>query len=196
MTMQFRILLLLTCICVALPGVAQKTLSEIQTIRPEFAKNTMAAKFGPGFKLDSKFPATVADFDGDGKEDLLMVGIAKDPLGYSNKHEYKVIDPYDAYFGFGDPKITTRFGNFGDGSYRCVLVMHDWRAEKPKGKFVIVNLPFQKMSLQETPFKKKSVVGIYVEEVGGMNAVVFWDGKKYRWEPTDFTSDNDSPKGQ
>ena len=29
------------------------------------------------------------------------------------------------------------------------------------------------------------------ELAGGLNALVFWDGKKYRWEPTEFSSDFD-----
>lgn len=184
--MPYRMLLLLASFAVALYGTAQQPL---QTSRPDFAKDYMAAQFGPGFKLDPAFTVFTADFDGDGNEDLLMVGIGKDPLGNSVHSRYKVLDPSNAYFGYGDPKITTRFGSFGDGSYRCLLVVHNWRAEKPKAKFVIVNLPFQKMSLGQTPYKKKSLTGIYVEEASGMNAVVFWDGKKYRWEPTEFASD-------
>jgi hypothetical protein len=153
----------------------------------------MVKQFGPPFKLDPTFPVAKADFDGDGTEDLLMVAISKDPLGESNHSNYKVLDPYNSYFGYGNPKVTTRFGGFGDGSHRCILVVHNWKAEKPKAKFVIVNLPFQKMSLGQTPYKKKSLTGVFVEEVGGMNAVVFWDGRKYRWEPTEFSADPNIP---
>jgi hypothetical protein len=192
--MPYRILLVLLCAGVWLCADAQQASPELETRRPDFAKDYMAKQFGPIFKLDPAFPtAATGDFDGDGKEDLVMVGISKDPLGESNNRNYKVVDPSNSYFGFGDPKITTRFSSFGDDSHRCILVAHDWRAEKPKAKFVIVNLPFQKMSLGQTPYKKKSVTGIFVEEVGGMNAVVFFDGKKYRWEPTEFTRDPNVP---
>jgi hypothetical protein len=186
-------MLLLLCASVSLCATAQNTTPSLQSKRPDFGKDYMAAQFGPGFKLDPAFSPSTGDFDADGNEDLLMIGISKDPLSDSNSKNYKVQDPSNSYFGFGDPKITTRFGSFGDGSHRCILLVHSWRAEKPKAKFVIVNIAFQKVSLGQTPYKKKSVTGVYVEEVGGMNAVVFWDGKKYRWEPTQFSTDPNIP---
>jgi hypothetical protein len=108
---------------------------------------------------------------------------------------YRVLDPYDAYFGFGDPKVTIKFAGFGDGTSHCVLVVHNYRAATPKAKFVLVNLPFEKLGLGSFSLKKKTVAGIATTEEGGLNAVVYWNGKKYKWEPTDF-SDNTSQLDQ
>lgn len=147
--------------------------------------------FGGGFSIDAKFQPLAADFDNDGVEDLAVVTIGRNPLQNSNSAGFKVIDPYDSYFGFGDTKITARFADMGDGTAHCVLMIHSWQSAKPKAKFVIVNLPFEKLSLGAAPYKKKTVVGLSAREMGGLNAMVFWDGKKYRWEPTEFSSDFD-----
>jgi hypothetical protein len=152
-------------------------------------QQTIEAQFGADFKRDSKFAPMIADFDSDGAQDLVLVGIGKNPLGAQNLKNYKVVDPYDSYFGFGDPRVTTKFADFGDGTSHCVLVIHDYQAATPKAKFVIVNLPFERLSQSVTPFKKKTVTAISATEEGGLNAMVFWDGKKYRWEPTDFSTD-------
>ncbi len=152
-------------------------------------QQTIDAQFGSDFKLDPKFAPIIADFDSDGAQDLVLVSIGKNPLAAQNLKNYKVIDPYDSYFGFGDPRVTTKFADFGDGSSHCLLVIHSYQAETPKAKFVIVNLPFEKLSQTIAPFKKRTVPAISATEEGGLNANVFWDGKKYRWEPTDFSTD-------
>jgi len=155
---------------------------------PDF-QQTIETQFGSDFKLDPKFAPMISDFDGDGVPDLVLVSIGRNPLGAQNSKGYKVVDPYDSYFGFGDPKVTTKFADFGDGSSHCLLVIHDYQAATPKAKFVIVNLPFERLSQSSTSFKKKTVTSISATEEGGLNAMVFWDGKKYRWDPTDFSTD-------
>ncbi|HWR15199.1 MAG TPA: hypothetical protein VN577_10240 [Terriglobales bacterium] len=154
----------------------------------------MDSQFGEGFKVDPKFHPLPADFDGDGVEDVAIVTFGKDPLARSADKNYKVVDPYDEYFGFGDAKVTARFSGFGDGTSHCVNVIHDWRNQKPKAKFVIINLPFESLGLGTVPYKKRTVTGIAAKEGGGLNALVFWDGKKYRWEPSEFSNDADLPR--
>jgi hypothetical protein len=145
--------------------------------------------FGDGFTVDPKFAPLTGDFDADGTEDLAVVVFTKHPRANSNQKNYKVIDPYDAYFGFGDPKITSAFSDSGDGTSHCVIIIHDWRSAAPKGKFVIVNLPFEGLTTANVPYKKKTLVGLAATEYGGLNAMVYWDGKKYRWEPSEFSND-------
>ncbi len=186
--MPSRIALLLAGLCVAASLMAQEPEKAADPKPPKPSnpvQRVIDDQFGDGFKLDAAFQPISADFDGDGTEDLALVVVSKRPMANSQEKNYKVIDPYDSYFGFGDPKITSKF-DFGDGTSHCVLLMHDWRTGAPKMKFVIVNLPFEKLELGKMPLKKKTVAAISTIEYGGLNALVFWDGKKYRWEPIEF----------
>lgn len=146
------------------------------------AQQVCTREFGDAFKLDPKFPPMLADLDGDGQEDVVLVATGKKPLAGELDHHYRVIDPYDAYFGFGDPKITVQFAATNALEARYLLVVHNWRA--PKAKFVIINLPFENLSLIRVTHKKKVTAAIHVEETGGLDADVYWDGKKYRWAPS------------
>ena len=139
-------------------------------------------EFGDTFKLDPKFAPLTADLDGDGQEDLVLVATSKNPLGGELDHHYLAIDPYDSFFGFGDPKITVQFSATNALTTRYVLVVHNWRA--PKAKFVIVNLPFDSLSVGKTAIKKKKITvsTIHATEAGGLGSDVYWDGKKYKWK--------------
>ncbi len=193
--MSSRIVLLLSISALALTALAQdqgKPTAPPQKAKPapNPVQRVVDDQFGDGFKLDPAYKPLLADFDGDGTEDLALVVIAKKPMANSQEKNFKVVDPYDSYFGYGDPKITTSF-EFGDGTSRCVVVMHDWRAGAPKMKFVIVNLPFQKLEVGKMALKKKTVAALSAIEYGGLNSLVFWDGKKYKWEPNQFLDGSD-----
>lgn len=149
---------------------------------PLDAQQLCTREFGDAFKPDLKFPPMLADLDGDGQEDLVLVATSKNPLAGQLDHGYRAIDPYDAYFGFGDPKVTMQFTATNALEARYLLVIHNWRA--PKAKFVIINLPFDTLSLARVALKKKVLAAIHVQETGGLDADVFWDGKKYRWTPS------------
>jgi hypothetical protein len=185
--MLFRLGLLLAL--TGAPLFAQQVAADKAAPTVPDYQQTIETQFGSDFKLDKKFEPMIDDFDADGAEDLVLVSIGKNPLAAQGVKGYKVIDPYDAYFGFGDPKVTTKFASFGDGTSHCVLVIHNYQSAIPKAKFVIVNLPFERLSRSTTPFKKRTVAAISATEEGGLNAMVFWDGKKYRWDPTDFSTD-------
>jgi hypothetical protein len=67
-----------------------------------------------------------------------------------------------------------------------VLVIHGagpegWRAETPKMKFIIINLPFDTLSVSPLIVKKKKLWAIIGEDEAGGTASVYWDGKKYKW---------------
>ncbi len=194
--MPFRIVLLLVALFSPLALLAQEAEKTAEIAAPAPTKpspnpiqRVVDDQFGDGFKLDPAYKPMVADFDGDGTEDLALVVVAKKPMANSQEKNFKVIDPYDSYFGFGDPKVTTKFADFGDGSARCVAVMHDWRGGAPKMKFVIVNLPFQSLDLGKMPLKKRTVPALSATEYGGLSALVYWDGKKYKWEPNELGKD-------
>ena len=132
----------------------------------------------------------VGDLDDDGVDDLVIVAKCKNPMADRDEYNFVVTDPYHAFMGFGDVKVTSTFAS--DVPERrgiALLVIHGadkdgWQAETPKAKFLLINLPFKNVNVKRYALKKKSVLGIYMEEQGeGENtaSVVFWDGKKYRY---------------
>lgn len=148
-------------------------------------------QFGQGFRLLPSFAPMIADFDGDGVEDIAIAVICKNPLIEASEHHFKVLDPYYAFFGVGDPKITTTFASADPETTAYVLaIIHGrgpeaWHSEDPKAKFVIVNLPFKELALRKLQVRKKAVAAIYAVESGSteMTSALYYDGHKYRYEP-------------
>jgi hypothetical protein len=139
----------------------------------------LAALFGSEFTADTQFPVLVADLDGDGAEDAVVVATAKNPLLDESQFQYKVVDPYHEYFGFGDPKVTAQF-SAQEQHPRLLLVVHNWRA--PRLKFVIINIGFEKLSLARALVKKKTLPAIRAEDIAGVKQNLYWDGKKWKWQ--------------
>jgi len=198
---------LLCCVALCLGCFAQQAAPPAS----QFAdlQQLVTKQFGPDFILVTSFPSyeprdagkplmssplVTGDFDGDGIEDAVIVATCKNPLLGEQAFHYKVVDPYDAYFGWSDPKVTVEFGSQDPSRRRFLLVIHGsgsegWRSATPKSKFVIINLPFDRLTVSRMTVKKKAVSAINAEESGGMVSVIFWDGKKYRWEPSGFKDD-------
>jgi hypothetical protein len=133
-------------------------------------------------------PLLTGDLDGDGVEDAVILAKGKDPLGGASQFDYKVQDPMNSFFGWGNPKVTSTFSTADPVHNFMVLVIHGsgkegWRAEKPKAKFVIINLNFDRVTLSGASLKKKPVAAMRVEESDGVSSLVFWDGKKYKYAP-------------
>ncbi|MGB9236976.1 MAG: hypothetical protein WCC04_21410 [Terriglobales bacterium] len=146
-------------------------------------------QFGDQFTLVTSVAPVFGDLDGDGVEDVVIAARCKNPMLDQAEHNYKVVDPYYEFFGYGDPRLTTTFSE-GDPALRglVALIIHGdgkeaWRSEKPKAKYVIVNLPYKSLSVRKMDFKKKTIEALYVEEAGDMGAssAVFFDVKKLRW---------------
>src|SRR4029077_6362066 len=102
-----------------------------------------------------------------------------------------VADPYDTALGYSDIKVTSTFGSDEpDRRGLSLLIIHGaekgaWQAETPKAKFLLINLPFKTVTVKRLALKKKTILGIYMEEKGegeDNSSVVFWDGKKYRYQ--------------
>jgi hypothetical protein len=157
------------------------------TIDNDFVHRT----FGKEFTLIPEIGAAFGDLDGDGVEDVVIAARCKNPLLDEAEHDYTVIDPYYTFYGYGDPKMTTTFTE-GDPAKKnlVVLIIHGagadaWRSEKPKSKYVVVNLPYRAVSVRKFKWGKRTVQAVYAEEqsdLGESSALVF-DGKKYRYVP-------------
>jgi hypothetical protein len=148
-------------------------------------------QFGDQFTLLPEIGFAFGDLDGDGVEDIVIAARCKNPMLDQGEHSYAVIDPYDEFFGYGDPRMTTTF-SAGDPRERGLVVLvvegagaSAWRNKTPKAKYVIVNLPFKTVSVRKFKTKKRSVEAIYVEEAGdmGTSSALFFDGRRFRYVP-------------
>ena len=181
---RFALLLLAVGIGLGATMQAQKT------PEPPVDNAFLQQQFGSNCKLIG-MPSLRGDLDGDGVEDIVIPAHCTSPLMDQAQNNYVVIDPYDAFFGYGNPKVTTGF--VADDPQRrgfSLLVIHGagpdaWYAAVPKAKFMLVNIPFRDIQVRKWQIKKKARMAIYVAETGGdaMTSVVFWDGKKYRYDP-------------
>jgi len=148
-------------------------------------------QFGDNCSLLAGPPQFVADLDGDGVDDLIIAARCKNPMADQAEYSFTVNDPYDSFMGYSDIKVTSTFAS--DEPERrgvSLLIGHGtgkdaWRAETPKAKFLLINLPFKTLTVKRLALKKKTVLGIYMEEQGegeNTSSVLFWDGKKYRYQ--------------
>lgn len=137
-------------------------------------------------------PSLQADLNGDGIEDIVIPAHCTNPMMDQAERHYLVVDPYNGFFGYGNPRITTQFASENpERRGFSLLVIHGagadaWYSDMPKAKFMIVNLPFKDIHVKILGTKKKKVrMAIFVDETGGdaMTSAVFWDGKKYRYIP-------------
>jgi hypothetical protein len=148
-------------------------------------------QFGEEFSLAEVSQPYIRDIDGDGVDDLVIVARSKKPMIEAAEHNYRVIDPYYTFYGYGDPKLTATFGS-EDPTERnlVILVIHGagpeaWRAEVPKAKYVIINLPLKRIAVKKLQLRKRQVNAIFAVEADASagDSVVFWDGKQYKYQP-------------
>jgi len=158
---------------------------------PAVTDELIHKQFGDNCSLIAGPPQFVADMDGDGVDDLVVAARCKNPMADQAEYSFLVADPYDSFLGFGNVKVTSTFAS--DEPERrgvCLLIIHGadkdaWRGETPKAKFLLINLPFKSLTVKKLTLKKRTVLGIYMEEQGegeNTSSVVFWDGKKYRYQ--------------
>ena len=159
---------------------------------PEVDNDFVRKQFGATCRVEADSgPVSVGDLNGDGIEDAVIVAHCKNPLIDEAEYSFKVLDPYNAFFGYSDPKVTSQFSSEDPANRgRVLLIIHGagaeaWRANEPLSKFVIINLPFKQVGMKKLILKKKSIQAIFAEESGGeqTNSALFWDGKKYRYQP-------------
>lgn len=191
---RFALCLLAGCLLPASPVPAQSAQPPTASSLADPAVYA-ASQFGPSFKLDPKILPMFGDLDGDGNEDLVMVGTSSTPLLSQELFSFKVKDPYDGYFGTGDPRITSQFALHFDGSSRCFLIVFGWRLPPPTNskliyKFVLINTPFETASLVNLRLKKKNIQAIDVVDRTTLHALLFWDGKRWHWSAQGMEGDD------
>ncbi len=163
---------------------------------PAVTNDFIHKQFGDNCSLLDGPAQFVADLDDDGVDDLVVAAKCKNPMADKDEYSFVVADPYDSFLGFGNVKVTSSFGS--DAPERrgvSLLIIHGaghdaWRAETPKAKFLLINLPFKTLTVKRLTLKKRTVLGIYMEETGegeNISSVVFWDGKKYKYQPLGST---------
>jgi len=189
-------LIALILICPLLP--AQKNPGSATTSNaPDGATLAKIIKnqFGHGYKAFPDFAPLIADFDGDGVEDLAVAAKAVNPLLNAVEYHYAVIDPYNSFFGYGNPKVMMEFGADDPRQQgHVILILHGakdggWHAIKPKAKFVVVNLPYNKLTLSHVLLHKKPIGAVAAEEPDRVSSLVYWNGKKYKYEPMGADAD-------
>jgi hypothetical protein len=181
------VLSLSATVCVSF-AVAQESAPAADPVDNKFVHQ----QFGDSCSLEPSFTPMVADLNSDGVADIVLVARCKNALIDQGEKNYKVIDPMDSFYGYGNTAITTSFAP-DDPKLRGValLVIHGsgpdaWRSATPMAKFVIINIPLKTLTLKKMKVRrKKTVNAIYVEQASAdeMTAVVLWDGKKYRYQP-------------
>lgn len=162
-----------------------------RVLSPVVTDEFIHKQFGDNCSLLPGPAQYVGDLDGDGIDDLVVAAKCKNPMADKDEYGFTVADPYDAFMGFGDVRITSNFAS--DVPERrgvSLLIIHGagseaWRAETPKAKFLLINLPFKTVAVRRLALKKHTGLGIYMEEQGegeSTSSVIFWDGKKYRYQ--------------
>jgi hypothetical protein len=162
-----------------------------KTPSPAVTDEYVHKEFGDNCTLLAGPPQFVGDLDGDGVDDLVIAARCKNPMADQAEYGFIVADPYNSFMGFGNVKVTSTFASdVPERKGVSLLIVHGvgseaWRSGKEKPKFLLINLPFQTLTVKRLALKKKTVLGIYMEERGegeATSSVIFWDGKRYRYQ--------------
>src|SRR5277367_1991636 len=161
------------------------------TPSPAVTDEYVHKEFGDKCSLLAGPPQFVGDLDGDGVDDLVIAARCKNPMADQAEYGFHVTDPYNSFMGFGDVKLTSTFASdVPERKGISLLIVHGvgheaWRSDQEKPKFLLINVPFQTLTVKRLALKKRTVLGIYMEEKGegeATSSVIYWDGKKYRYQ--------------
>jgi hypothetical protein len=176
--------LLLVLLCAAGSNLAAQTPAAGV---PADLQAAISSQFGEGFTLAPAFPVLTGDFNGDGNQDAVVVVTSHDAI-QATSSRYTVLDPQSDFFGISDLNISTQFANPYPGGRRYLLVIHGngtqgWRSAQPKDRFMLINVPFDRIAIGHMMRKKHEIDDIAIEETGVLNAFLYWNGRKYKWQP-------------
>ena len=158
---------------------------------PAVTNEYVHKEFGDNCSLLPGVGQFVGDLDGDGIDDLVLAARCKNPMADQGEYGFRVSDPFDSDFGYGNVKVTSGFiSEDPDRKDIVLLIVHGvgpqaWRSDKEKPKFLLINLPFSAVTVKRLALRKRTVLGVYMEgeeEGEQVSSVVFWDGKKYRYQ--------------
>ena len=130
-----------------------------KTPSPAVTDELIHKQFGDNCSLLPGPPQFVADMDGDGIDDLVVAARCKNPMADKDEYSFVVADPYDSFLGYSDVKVTSTFAS-DEPERRGVglLIIHgaekdEWRAETPKAKFLLINMPFKTLVVKRLTMK-------------------------------------------
>ena len=158
---------------------------------PAVTNEFVHKQFGDNCSLLQGPEQFLADLDGDGIDDLVIAARCKNPMADKDEYSFVVADPYNSFLGYSDIKVTSTFSSeVPELKGVCLLVVHGaekdgWQAETPKAKYLLINIPFKTLTVKRLTMKKKTTLGIYMEERGEgeeTSSVIYWDGKKYHYQ--------------
>lgn len=181
-------LLVIALTLLTIPAAAQ---TAAHATAPAVDDHFVQMEFGSSCRLNKAVAPLVTDLNGDQIKDIVIAAHCTNPMMDAVEHKFTVLDPYNAFYGFGNPQITMQYST-EDPQYRnlALLIIHGdgpqaWRSPKPKDKFLIVNLAYKDIAVRHYLLKKKRIEAIYVDETDQSQtvSVLFWDGKKYKYDP-------------
>lgn len=164
-----------------------------QAPKPESIAPLVKQQFGSSFTVSTKMPQSfvLGDFDSDGVEDVAIVVDSTDPMLDAYEFKYTVADPYNSFFGYGNPNVTASFNKHDKEHSHILLVIFGagtdaWRAATPKAKFALINVPFDTVATSRLMVKKNKppITVIRTIEAEILDSSVYWDVKKKRWKWT------------
>jgi hypothetical protein len=148
-------------------------------------------EFGDNCSVLGGPPQFVGDLDGDGVDDLVIAARCKNPMadqaeyGFQRDRSLRQLSRLSATSKshLPSPRTPERKGV-------CLLIVHGvgpeaWRSDKPKPKFLLINLPFKTLTVKRLALKKRpSWAFTWKSKVKAKatSSVIFWDGKKYRYQ--------------
>src|SRR5579872_3804350 len=136
---------------------------------PAVTNEFIHQQFGDNCSLLAGPQQFVADMDGDGIDDLVVAARCKNPMADKDEYSFVVGDPYNSFLGYSDIKVTSTFSSeVPELKGVCLLIVHGaekggWQAETPKGKYLLINIPFKTLTVKRLTMKKKTTLGIYME---------------------------------
>ena len=82
-------------------------------------------RFGKSCTLAPGRSPVTGDFDSDGVEDLAVQARCTNPMLDAAEKDFKVVDPFNTFFGYGNPKVTLSFASEDPERRPQVLLMHE-----------------------------------------------------------------------